>query len=287
MDIALIVCTRNRCRKLHQCLAHVGQIAFQGEWELVVVDNGSDDETSEVIMDFAAEAPFSVRLVREPRPGLAIARNTGLAHARGDIIAFTDDDCYPERDYLDQIWRIFMDPAIGYIGGRVLLYDSEDAAVTIRADTRERRFPPRSFIRTGSFHGANMAFRRSVAEAIQGFDPSFGAGMPLASAEDTDFFARASAAGFLGGYFPAPVVYHHHGRKPGRQVTMLRRGHDIGRGAYYAKFLFQRQTVLLYAAGWFGLVMRKPSTRLFREIYGAVRYGIMRITESFRHSADF
>ena len=82
-----------------------------------------------------------------------------------------------------------------------------------------------------------MAFRRDMAVAIGGFDLGFGAGTALLTGEDTEFFGRASALGWRGMYDPRPVVHHHHGRKPGREVQLLMQRYDYGRGGYYARCL--------------------------------------------------
>ena len=90
MRVSLIVCTRNRAAQLPEFLARVASLeAPPGGWELIVVDNGSTDATPHLLDRFARSAPFPVRCVHAPDPGLSRARNTGLAHARGDILAFT------------------------------------------------------------------------------------------------------------------------------------------------------------------------------------------------------
>ena len=81
-----------------------------------------------------------------------------------------------------------------------------------------------------------MAARRSVLEALGGFDELLGAGTPYPS-EDVDLVSRASAAGWRGVYDPRPVVAHHHRRRSDSQVDTLRHAYDLGRGAYYAKCL--------------------------------------------------
>ena len=104
--ISVIICTRNRAHALRESLDSVRIAAGDGapSVELVVVDNGSTDSTYATVETWAKDLPpeLPVRLVREPRAGLSIARNTGVANARGDIILFTDDDCRLESDYRDK-----------------------------------------------------------------------------------------------------------------------------------------------------------------------------------------
>ncbi|MGH9373765.1 MAG: glycosyltransferase family 2 protein, partial [Vicinamibacterales bacterium] len=88
MRVSLIVCTRNRAARLPDFLACIASLeAPPGGWELVLVDNASTDSTPLLLDQFARGAPFPVQCVQAAAPGLSRARNTGLAHARGDILA--------------------------------------------------------------------------------------------------------------------------------------------------------------------------------------------------------
>src|SRR4051812_27727014 len=102
MDVSIIIATHNRCKQLDRCLAAVQGISSGREWELVVVDNGSTDATPSVVQEFAAIAHMPVKYVFEPRPGLGNAHNAGIRVAQGQILAFTDDDCYPAADFVSQ-----------------------------------------------------------------------------------------------------------------------------------------------------------------------------------------
>jgi len=105
-------------------------------------------------------------VVREPKSGLGRARNAGIAKASGEILAFTDDDCYVSPDFLKQIVKVFQDERIGYMGGRVLLYDKTDTPQTIRTETQIRIIEPHSYVRPGELQGANMAARSSLISEI-------------------------------------------------------------------------------------------------------------------------
>jgi len=262
-------------------LEYIQRLESPGEWELVIVDNGSTDGTSDLLGSFAEEAPFRMVVVSEPKSGLGRARNAGIAKASGEILAFTDDDCYVSPDFLKQIVKVFQDERIRYMGGRVLLYDKTDTPQTIRTETQIRIIEPHSYVRPGELQGANMAVRRSLISEIGAFDPEFGAGSRFSSGEDVDFQARASASGAAGIYHPGPLVWHHHGRKPGKAYDKLMRGYDYGRGAYYAKFILNPHTRGLFLKNWYWGICSKirdrESVAILRELAGAFRYVLVRL----------
>lgn len=234
--ISLVLCTRNRSDQLRSSLTYLGKISYPPDrWELIIVDNGSTDATGEVVSEFARRNRFRVTHVCEPAAGLGRARNTGVQVASGEIIAFTDDDCYPAQNFLESIARAFERDDLDFLGGRIELYSPEDAAVTITTGQPERSFEAGRLIPPGAIHGANMAFRRDVFRRIGGFNVLMGAGTRFA-AEDLEFLTRASLAGFRGAYIHGPCVWHHHGRK-WADVPGLHRRHDWGLGAYYASLL--------------------------------------------------
>jgi glycosyltransferase involved in cell wall biosynthesis len=272
LDISLVICTRNRAGQLGSCLEKVADLTFDGDWEFIVVDNGSSDATATVIAEFAARAPMTVKYVHQPLKGLSNARNAGIAQAKGAIIAFTDDDCYVAPDFLTTTVAAFREAEIGFVSGRILLHDPTDYPATISLSTEPRDLPRGSYVVPGVLKGANMAFRREVLAAISGFDPLFGSGAAF-PAEDCDAAARASLAGWNGRYVPSIVVAHHHGRKAD-SIPALHRDYDIGRGAYHAKLLLSCGAPLHALRGLSGLPRRvrwRPSCGYW-ETYGAVHY---------------
>jgi len=243
-DISLIICSRNRCRQLARCLESVGRIVFERPWELIIVDNGSTDETATVVRRFIESSNLQATYLFEPAAGKSRGLNSALRIVRGQLLAFTDDDCYPATDFLAEVWAAFDDPAIGYIGGRVLLHDPADVPITTNESAMPVTFPARSFVAAGDVQGANMAFRRAVLLEIGGFDPLFG---PSALAgEDIDAVGRASSAGWKGQYRPEVIVWHHHGRKVADSRTILK-NYAIGAGAYQMKVLLRSRGFLSFA----------------------------------------
>ncbi len=276
-QLSLIVCTRDRDEKLEAFFESLGRQRAQASWELVIVDNGSSDTTARRLPALAQAAGLAVTIVSEPRPGLGRARNAGVRGARGALLAFTDDDCYPAADYVDQVVSAFADSSLDFLGGRILLHDASDHPITIRVDTAPIPIPPYSVVPTGLVQGANMAFRRAVLDRIGGFDDALGPGTPFCN-DDVDAIARASAAGFTGSFVPEPLVYHHHGRRDPAAIAALWRTYDRGRGAYYVKCILDLPTRARVARYWWQSVgVEKPAATM-RELEGALDYLLRRLT---------
>jgi len=274
--LSLIICTRNRADALGRCLDHLSTCDLAADdGEVILVDNGSSDNTPAVMQSFAKRVECPVEIVEEPTAGLSRARNAGVRRAEGDTIIFTDDDCYLGENYLRAANEVFADGQLSYCGGRILLHDSSDAAYGLEEQDTFELIPPHSFIPPGRFQGANLVVHRRVFDEIGLFDPELGAGTPF-RCEDLDFVARASHAGFTGAHVPELVVYHHHGRKPGEDIRALDAANDYACGAYYAKFL--RRGHLSYLRGWLaeGLFSRKDVRvtvpKFIRELKGAFDY---------------
>jgi glycosyltransferase involved in cell wall biosynthesis len=250
-DLSLLICTRNRAKQLDQTLQRVAKIRTELNWELVIVDNASTDTTVAVVEEFAATYHRSVQTIVQEGRGVASAKNAGWRAARSEIVCCIDDDCYPEENFLDAMFQSFNeDREVGFVGGRILLHDPTDRRITIQESLEPLSFSAGSFIRPGVIQGANIAYRRAALEGVGGFDPWFGAGA-IYSGDETELMARLSAAGWKGAYNPKPVVYHHHGRKSASDEWRLMRWYDRGRGAFYAKFMLNRNTRDVYIKNWF------------------------------------
>jgi glycosyltransferase involved in cell wall biosynthesis len=273
-DLSIVICTRNRAGQLRGTLDSLLAMKTALNWEVILVDNASTDGTAEVIRGVGAVDP-RIRYFREERIGLGAARDRGWREARAAILSFTDDDCYVAEDYADAVLAAFDErPDVGVLGGRILLFDPEDARVTIDEREHPAAIAPRSFVLAGAVKGANLSFRREALQAIDGFDPELGAGTPF-PCEDIDAVAAVLWAGFSGRYDPRPLVHHHHRRRL-PDVPRLRAGYDRGRGAYYAKFLLRPECRRTYALGWLGEVRNNLNgaglARLFRELRSAAAY---------------
>ena len=280
MKLSLVICTRNRAPQLAETLKTLDRLTGSMTWELVLVDNGSTDDTQEVMRSY--DSPVSKRIVIEPLRGSGHARNAGWKAARGEVVVYIDDDCYPAPDFLAMMAKAFDEnPALGFVGGRVLLFDPTDYPITIQ--TREYRLEirPGDFVQAGQIHGASMGLRRAALLEVGGFDNRFGPGAFFVC-EDTDIQACLAAAGWYGAYDPRPVVYHHHRRKTKTEAARLMRTYDRGRGAYYAKWITNSATRRVYLKNWLLAMRYQPIRTTLRELRAASEFVIRSLTEEFR-----
>lgn len=277
MHLSLIICSRNRAVQLKKCLESIKAVdAATTTFEIILVDNGSIDNTNQVMCAFKERSPFPVEIVEESRPGLSVARNAGLAKVRGKFIAFTDDDCYLAPEYLTTVVKIFDSGSFHYCGGRILRYDISDSLYACNESLESKIFPPYYALEPGAIQGANMVFHKKVVEKIGLFDPMFGAGTAF-RCEDIDYCVRASLAGFTGAYVPELVVYHHHGRKPGNDIDELEKSNAYARGAYYTKFILKEKRLSIkssFLKNWIRLrfIKERNILKLAREIKGGFQY---------------
>jgi glycosyltransferase involved in cell wall biosynthesis len=247
-----------------------------GQGELILVNSDSTDDTEKIMLQYKRSAPFPVKIINARRKGLGYARKLALEAAEGEVFVFTDDDCYLETGYLLKAAKVFNDGTFHYCGGRILPYDPEDAKFALNLKERLEYFPPYSYLRTGAIHGANFIVHRKVIERIGSFDENLGAGTRF-RCEDIDLAARAARAGFAGAHVPELVVYHHHRRKPGPELTRLRGQNDFARGAYFAKMILLRD--FKYLREWLKLWRRAGEKRIrLREFRGAAAYLFFRWT---------
>jgi glycosyltransferase involved in cell wall biosynthesis len=248
MKLSVIVCTRNRAYAITECLDSIAAALANAsplDAEIVVVDNGSTDDTPAIIKGWVASCAFPVRSIAEPIAGLSLARNRALRAAQGDLLVFTDDDCRLSKDYVNDLLRHdAADTGLVLRGGRVELGDPTDLPLTIKTSRTQVRWHRKTNAArhdniANSIVGCNMAMRREVAEYIGPFDERFGPGTSIPAAEDTDWTFRAYLANIAIEYVPDMVIFHHHGRKLPSDGNKLLRNYGIGNGAVYVKFLFK------------------------------------------------
>ena len=217
--LSLVMATYNRAAEMVRALESVAaQSAPAGEWECVVVDNNSTDDTAERFAEFAENhKDINLRMVREERQGLSHARNCGIAASSGDIIAIIDDDERICPDFVGAYIDAFdAHPGAASAGGRTVAeYPSGRPEWMSRWTERPIANPLdlgdeiRKFGRGRIPCGGNMAVRRSAVERYGVFDTSLGrSGTSLVGGEESDLFARLMRGGERCIYVPRAVMYH-------------------------------------------------------------------------------
>ena len=221
-SVSVVVCTRNRPEELARCLRSLQNLSLSPQ-QIIVVDNApNSDATRQLVTQISG-----IQYVLEPRPGLSVARNTGIRHSMGDIIAFTDDDVVVHPDWIARLHPGFQDPRVMAVTGLMLPAELETEAQLIfhrgaggsgwgyRALTFDPQFftdmKPRGVPVWRIGAGANMAFRRKAFDLVGYFDERLGAGASGCS-EDSEFWYRILAEGWLCRYEPTAVIYHYHRR---------------------------------------------------------------------------
>jgi glycosyltransferase involved in cell wall biosynthesis len=237
--VSVMVSTRNRCEKLRLFLDAMKANGSSGlaPTEVLVIDNNSSDATKQVVERYTSLGTPVVRYLLETEPGKSRALNASLSKARVEIIAFTDDDCIPSPGWLENILNEFdSDAELSVLGGRVELYDKEDVhQAVVLSNYRTLVTDLRDICTMPIIIGANMAFRKSVLKAIQGFDPLLGPGTACKAAEDIDLIYRSVKKKYKVAYSPTVVVLHNHGRRSEVDENQTSSDYALGRGAFYLK----------------------------------------------------
>lgn len=217
MTFSIVIATYNRARDLEGTLASLAGLQPQGDWEVIVVDNNSTDETRQVVEGAAPAFPVELRYIFERQQGRSPALNAGVRAARGEIIATTDDDVRVDRGWLDRAADALHEIECDYVGGRVLpiwggprpewLSDRPGKQWAVIALLDYGPAPIEFGARVPL--GVNMAFRRDAFDRAGFFDVNTGrrAGTLLGQ-EVREWCIRARAAGLRGFYVPAMRVHH-------------------------------------------------------------------------------
>jgi glycosyltransferase involved in cell wall biosynthesis len=244
--ISIVVPTRNRPDHAAECAASI--LRCGGFIELVLVDQSDNNETEAAL---ATITDPRLRCIRSKLRGATNGRNVGIDATRGEVIAFTDDDCRVAPDWVSSITNIFAaDPAVAVVCGRVRVpeeYQQRGFAVSFEPEVREwpGRFPP---------HGrdwgitANFSIRRDVVNQVGAFDPLLGPGAPLLCGEEPDILFRVLKAG-LKVVNAAEVLVDHLGiRAFGAESRALFRTYAVGTAAALVKHirLGDRDALWLY-----------------------------------------
>jgi len=201
--ISVVVCAYNADSTMDGCLASFSKVTYP-HFEVIVVDDGSTDATSEIADRHAAAAPY-IHVIHQPNLGLSAARNVGMNAAQGTIVAYTDSDCYVDPHWLHYMAWAFTDERFVAVGGPNLapLEDNQTAACVAVSPGA-----PTHVLLTDEIAehvpGCNMAYRKEHLAAIGGFDATY-----RAAGDDVDVCWRLQDRGQIIGFSAAMTVWHH------------------------------------------------------------------------------
>lgn len=233
--VTVVVCSRDRANDLARCLESLNRLDYPS-LDILVVDNApTTDATERLVRDNYPD----VRYVCESRPGLDWARNRGIAEARGDIIAFTDDDVVVDAGWVRALAVVFAEnPEVMALTGLVVPFELETESQFLfelyggfgRGFARKWYKSPSTGNQSvaaehggaGKFGtGANMAYRRSLFDKIGAFDPALDVGTVTNGGGDIEMFFRVLKEGYTLVYEPCAIVRHRHRRDYAQLRTQI------------------------------------------------------------------
>jgi len=225
IKISAIVCTYNRSELLGGALHTLcHQTLDKSEYEVIVVDNNSTDGTRELVEEFCRR--FShVRYCFEPKQGLSHARNRGWREARGENVAYIDDDAHAGNNWLETALVLFTNikPTPLCLGGPVMPFYSTTKPIWFKDEIRTWGDSPR-YLRPGeSFSGLNMVWRKEIVETLGGFDVTSGMrGDYLSLGEETILFEKIWRSFDQPHFYYSPELAIHHWVPPAKMTVWYR-----------------------------------------------------------------
>jgi GT2 family glycosyltransferase len=258
--ISVIVCTHNGARTLRECLDAVQRLDYPN-FEAIVVDDGSTDATAAIVRD------CGVTCITSDHRGLANARNVGLTAAAGEIVAYIDDDAYPDPHWLRYLAETLSDERFVAAGGpnvaprdEALIAQAVACApggpVHILVDDAEAEHIP----------GCNMAFRRQALQAIGGFDPQF-----RIAGDDVDICWRLHQRGQAIGFSPAALVWH---RRRGSLRSYWRQQRNYGKAEGLLAYKWPEKYNGIGHVRWSGRVYGNGLLGASRRRGGLIYHGV-------------
>lgn len=248
--ITVAVCTYNGASTLRACLEGALQLDYP-DYEILVVDDGSTDDSA------AIAAEYGVRVESTPNRGLSAARNTAADLATGEIVAYLDDDAWPDKHWLSYLGRAFLQSEHAMIGGPNIPPDPRTAAESAVASAPGGPSHVLLSDRVAEhIPGCNMAVRRDVLLQLGGFDPQF-----RVAGDDVDMCWRIQESGLTVGFEPAAMVWHHR-RDSVRGYLRQQRGYGRAEAMLERKWP-ERYNALGHAI-WHGRVYGGPQARAGR-----------------------
>jgi GT2 family glycosyltransferase len=268
--LSVIVATCANAARTVRCVGALLACGYE-DLDVIVVENRPARSRVEAALAAAFPSEERVRVIAVPRPGLSAARNAGIAQARGEIVAFIDDDVVVDGRWAHTVTRAFDDQSVACVTGLIMplslgttaqaLFDEfagfgkglQSRTFELGAEPRAPLFP----YAAGAFgSGANTAIRTSIARAMGGFETKLGAGTAARGGEDLDLYVRLLLRGKRLVYEPSAIVFHEH---PADSAGVRERAFGYGVGL---TAMLTRQLVT------------GPRLRLLRAIPAGMRYAL-------------
>lgn len=238
--ISVVVCTYNRCEGLKDTLRALKTQRLENgsDFEIIVVDNNSNDRTKETVMEEGRQSPRLIRYVFEPNQGVSFARNRGILEAMGDVIAFVDDDTVPASNWIGSLLRGFKEFNADCVGGPVFPIWAQEPPAWLRDPSLQfgmlalldRGDQPVIAAETDSniVFGGNSAYRKAIFAELGLFRTDLGrSGNTLSCGEDSEMIRRIVHSGKRAVYLPDMISNHKVG--PERMsIKYLRKWHFDG-----------------------------------------------------------
>ncbi len=269
--VSVVVCTHNGERTIRECLTGLQRLDYP-DFEVIVVNDGSTDRTAEIVRE------YDVRRIDVPSGGLGAARNRGLDAATGEIVAYIDDDAWPDPLWLRYLAATFLQTPHAGVGGPNLPPPGQGFVADCVAHAPGG---PIHVLLTDQeaehIAGCNMAFRKASLQAIGGFDPQF-----RVAGDDVDVCWRIRERGWTLGFSPGATVWHRR-RNSVRAYCRQQRSYGAAEALLERKWPQKYNSVghvswagrvygngLLSAAGWGRRRIYEGTwgTALFKSVYG-------------------
>jgi glycosyltransferase involved in cell wall biosynthesis len=217
MIFSVVICTYNRANFLKSCINSILNQDFSTtDYEVIVVDNGSTDESYKIVEQFFSRSKVPIYYVKESNQGLSFARNKGIEKSTGEFVAFIDDDAVADENWLKMLHEVYLsNHRAGGVGGKVLLNWLVQRPLWVhdRLLNFLGYFNPTSEIRKMTepdyIRGGNMSFRKRLLEEHDFFNLSLGfKGNKLVGNEELELCKRIEKSGWQIIYTPYAIVYH-------------------------------------------------------------------------------
>ena len=280
--LTILISTRNRSALLRRVFEFYLELDVPGgDWKIVLVDNGSSDDTRKTVSDYAGRLPL--KYVFEPKPGQAAGLNRGLESAEGDLVVKSDDDAFPRSDWL-RCFRNAADenPEYDVFGGAILpeweeepdrvLHEHLPRAVLYALTDPEMA---EGSCPANLIFGPNMAIRKRVFDEGYRFDESVGpSGRAYPMGNETDLLMRLARNGVRSWFVPGAKVHHFIRKEQLELGWIFRRAINFGRGQCLKvvkagnsacpvflgvpRYLLKRVFIQVFAAIKAGLFLQRP-----------------------------